>query len=223
MPCSLPDMPVRFNWTRLQPGMCKGHVLPNLICSIFLTLNGHCTLRQPRDTMTHPPRLMGTFHWCGNANDTVCTRNHWEQFWTFCVQFYNPAVNVKGHYFPRDLCCFHQEHVLCALKECSKNNILYEHISDWDLIRLCCFENWSRGLSRKRCYKSAKPGDRWAMELSHGWRSDHSYAEIHLGLIYWNPLEETGPHHLLRGCCARSLEKSYHDFMRSACKTGLQH
>lgn len=71
LPCSLPDKRVHFNWTWLQPGMCKGHVLPNLICSIFLTLNGWCTLRQPKDTMIHPPRLMGIFHWCRNANDTL--------------------------------------------------------------------------------------------------------------------------------------------------------
>lgn len=25
-----------------------------------------------------------------------------------CAQFFNPAINVKGHYFLRDLCCFHQ-------------------------------------------------------------------------------------------------------------------
>lgn len=86
------------------------------------------------------------------------------------------------------------EHVLCALKECRKNNILYEHISDWDLIRLCRFENWSRGLSRKRCYKSAKMAQ--TDELWNCPTGDVRITAMRdptvLGLIYWNPLEETG-------------------------------
>lgn len=138
VPCSLPDKRVHFNWTWLQPGMCKGHVLPNLICSIFLTLIGRGTLLQPGDTMTLLPRLMGIFHSCGNANDTVGPRNRWEQFWTFVFSFSTPLM-LKVIYFLRDLYCFHQVSIFYVPLKNSEKHLIWTYIR-WHLIRFCCFE-----------------------------------------------------------------------------------
>lgn len=50
-----------------------------------------------------------------------------------------------------------------------------------------------QGFVKKTMLQKCQNGrDRWAMKLSHSWRSDHSYAGVLLGFIYWNPLEDTG-------------------------------
>lgn len=117
LPCSPPDKPVHLKWTRLQRGMCKGHVLPNLICSIFLTLNGRWTLRQPR-WLTH--RGSRVFLIDANANDTVGPWNQWEQFRTFVFNFTTLTFILKVIIFSGILVVFTRWSCLWALKGCRR-------------------------------------------------------------------------------------------------------
>lgn len=138
-----------------------------------------------------------------------------------CPRFFNPALNVKRSLFSERFEMFSpDEHVFCAPKECRKTS--YMTIYQWHLMRFCCFENPSKGLLFRHfcciifCEKMS--------------------CEIVPQVMFWSKLRQGSPWAyllessgedwldlLLRSCCARTLDKSYNDFMRFACKTRLQH